>query len=62
MINAIGWLTDRRALLGIAARPREHVKLVLRPEQLERMTWACLVGPPGFAALLGLWVLWRRRR
>lgn len=62
VVNAIGWLTDRQALLGIAARPREHVKLVLRPEQLERMTWACLVGPPGFAALLGLWVLWRRRR
>lgn len=62
VLNALGWLTDRQALLGIAARPREHVKLVLRPEQLERMTWACLVGPPGFAAVLGLWVLWRRRR
>ncbi len=62
VLNAIGWLAERQALLGIASRPREHVKLVLRPEQLERMTWACLVGPPGFAALLGLWVLWRRRR
>ncbi len=60
--NALGWLTERSVLLGIAARPREHVKLVLRPEQLERMTWVSLLGPPGFAALLGVWVLWRRRR
>lgn len=62
VLNAIGWLTDREVLLGIRPRTREHVKLVLRPEQLERMTLVCLVGLPGFAVLLGLWVLWRRRR
>lgn len=61
VLNAIGWLTDREVLLGIAARPREHVKLVLHDEQLSRMTWLCLVGPPGFSLLLGLWVTWRRR-
>jgi len=62
VLNAIGWLTDRQALLGIGARPREHVKLVLRDEQLERMTWTSLLGPPLFAAALGVWVVWRRRR
>lgn len=62
LVNAIGWLVDRRILLGIEARAREHVKLVLVPEQLERMTLVCLVGLPGFAIVLGLWVLWRRRR
>jgi ABC-type transport system involved in multi-copper enzyme maturation permease subunit len=62
VLNAIGWLTDRDALLGIAARPREHVKLVLRDEQLERMWWTSLLGPPLFAAALGVWVVWRRRR
>ncbi len=62
VLNAIGWLTSRDVLLGIRPRTREHVKLVLLPAQLDRMTWACLVGPPGFAILLGLWVLWRRRR
>jgi ABC-2 type transport system permease protein len=62
VLNAIGWLVDREVLLGIRPRAREHVKLVLLPEQLERMTLVCLVGLPGFAVLLGLWVLWRRRR
>ena len=62
LLNAIGWLTDRDALLGIRPREREHVKLVLLPEQLERMTLLCLLGLPGFGLALGLWVLWRRRR
>lgn len=61
VINALGWLTDRKELLGIRARAREHVKLVLLPEQLRRMTLVCLFGLPGFAVGLGLWVLWRRR-
>jgi ABC-2 type transport system permease protein len=62
VLNAIGWLADREVLLGIRPRAREHVKLVLLPQQLERMTLWCLVGLPGFAVLLGLWVLGRRRR
>ena len=62
VLNAVGWLTDREVLLGIRPREREHVKLVLLPQQLERMTLVCLVGLPGFAILLGVWVLWRRRR
>lgn len=62
VLNAVGWLTSREVLLGIRPRTREHVKLVLRPQQLDRMTWVCLLGLPGFAILLGVWVLWRRRR
>jgi ABC-type transport system involved in multi-copper enzyme maturation permease subunit len=62
ILNLIGWLTQRDALLGIRARDREHVKLVLLPEQLARMTWICLLGLPGFAIGLGLLVLWRRRK
>lgn len=61
VVNALGWLSERDELLGIAARPREHVKLVLRPEQLDRMTWVCLLGLPGFAVALGLAAWWRRR-
>jgi ABC-2 type transport system permease protein len=49
-------------MLGIRARKREHIKLVLLPEQLRRMTLVCLLGPPGFFVGLGLLVLWRRRR
>lgn len=62
VLNALGWLTDREVLLGIRPREREHVKLVLLPEQLQRMTLVCLAGLPGFGITLGLWVLWRRRR
>ncbi len=61
VLNAIGWLTERNSLLGIRARSREHVKLVLLDQQLDRMVWMCLAGLPGFAILLGVWVLWRRR-
>jgi ABC-type transport system involved in multi-copper enzyme maturation permease subunit len=62
ILNVIGWLTQRDVLMGIRPRDREHVKLVLLPEQLRRMTWMCLIGLPGFAVGLGLLVLWRRRR
>lgn len=62
VLNVIGWLADRDVLLGIRPRAREHVKLVLRPEQLQRMTLMCLFGLPGFGVLLGVWIVWRRRR
>lgn len=62
VLNALGWLTSRDVLLGVRPRKREHVKLVLLPEQLDRMTLVCLLGLPGFGLALGLWVLWRRRR
>jgi ABC-type transport system involved in multi-copper enzyme maturation permease subunit len=62
ILNLIGWLTQREVLMGIRPRDREHVKLVLLPDQLKRMTWMCLFGLPGFAIGLGLLVLWRRRQ
>jgi len=61
ILNLIGWLTKREVLLGLRPRDREHMKLVLMPEQLRRMTWMCLFGLPGFAMGVGLLVLWRRR-
>jgi ABC-2 type transport system permease protein len=61
ILNSVAWLTQRPALLGIRPRAREHVKLVLQDEQMQRMSWICLVALPGFALGLGLLVLWRRR-
>lgn len=62
VINLVGWLTERGELMGIAAREREHVKLVLRPAQLDRMVLVCLLGLPGVWIVLGLLVLGGRRR
>lgn len=62
LLNAMAWITQRDQLLGIRAREREHLKLVLLPQQLRRMTLVCVLGLPAFALLLGLWMLWRRRR
>jgi ABC-type transport system involved in multi-copper enzyme maturation permease subunit len=61
LLNAVGWLGEKDALLGLRPRPREHVKLVLQEDQLSAMSWVCLLGLPGFGALLGVMVLWRRR-
>ncbi len=60
--NLIGWLVDRPELAGIDPRPREHVKLMLRPAQLARMTWVALLGPAGFVIGVGLMVWFGRRR
>ena len=62
VLNAAGWLTDRDVLLGIRPREREDVKLVLLPDQLERMIYVCVFGLPGFGIGLAFLVLWRRRR
>ena len=62
VLNALGWLTSEDTLLGIRPRERTAVKLVLLPEQLQRMIGVCLFGLPGFGIALAFWVLWRRRR
>ncbi len=61
ILNALGWLTSEDTLLGIRPRERTAVKLVLMPDQLQRMVYVCLFGLPGFGIALALWVLWRRR-
>lgn len=61
LLNTVAWITQRDELLGIRAREREHLKLVLLPDQLRRMTWVSVLGLPIFALLLGIWMLWRRR-
>ncbi len=62
VLNLLAWLTGRREILGIREREREHVKLVLLPEQLRRMVWVASLGPASFALALGGWVAVRRRR
>jgi hypothetical protein len=61
LLNALGWLTQRDALLGLRPRPREHVKLVLQDDQLDRMIADVPARPPGLRGAARAFVLWRRR-
>lgn len=58
----VAHVADAVPVVGIEARPRESIKLVLRPEQLRRMTLMAWFGPAGLYAAAGLFVVWGRRR
>jgi ABC-2 type transport system permease protein len=62
ILNLVAWLNRDEHLLGIGPRQREHIKLVLLPEQLSKMSIFALLGPSLFSGLLGVFILWRRRR
>ena len=59
LMTASDFYSDARRSASLS---REHIKLVLLPEQLKKMTLFSLLGLPLFAVGLGTIVLWRRRR
>ncbi|MEP0775485.1 MAG: GldG family protein [Acidobacteriota bacterium] len=61
-LNAVGWLVQREAALGIAPRQPEQVSLFLSQAQMRTITLISLVGLPGLAIAVGVIVWWRRRR
>jgi len=61
-LNAVGWLAQREASLGIAPRQPEQVSLFLSQAQMRVITLISLVGLPGLAIVVGVAVWWRRRR
>lgn len=60
--SAVAWMTGRTKLVGIGAKSPEQLRVVLDASQEARLFVLCVLGLPGFAALLGLAAAWRRRR
>jgi ABC-type uncharacterized transport system involved in gliding motility auxiliary subunit len=62
LANALNWLVEREALVGIPPKEPEQVKLSMTSSELSRLTWLVLIVLPGFVILAGLGVYLRRRR
>jgi len=62
LANCLNWLVDREALVGIAPKTPEQVRLSLTRGELARISWLVLAGLPGLALALGVAVHLRRRR
>jgi ABC-type uncharacterized transport system involved in gliding motility auxiliary subunit len=60
--NALNWLVERDALVGIPPKTPEQTKLTLTSSQLSTITWLIMVIMPGLAIAAGVAVHLRRRR
>jgi ABC-type uncharacterized transport system involved in gliding motility auxiliary subunit len=61
-MSALNWLLDREALMAIAPKPIEEIKLSLTRKQLNRLFWVNIAGIPAIAGVAGLLVWFRRRK
>jgi ABC-type uncharacterized transport system involved in gliding motility auxiliary subunit len=59
--NAAHWLAGSEKQVGIAPKTPEQSSLALTESQVRTIGWAAIVGLPGLAVLLGIWVWYRRR-
>ena len=59
--NAVHWLAGSEKQIGIAPKTPAQASLSLTEAQVLRIGWAAIVGLPGLAILLGIWVWYRRR-
>jgi hypothetical protein len=62
VLSAFRWLTDRTHLVSVPARRYAAARLELSNPQIYRIRWLLVGILPGAIALLGLVVLWFRRR
>ena len=60
-LNSINWLVGDLALIGIKPKPIAFRELVLLPNERNFMRYSSWFLLPGFMALLGGFVWWRRR-
>jgi ABC-type uncharacterized transport system involved in gliding motility auxiliary subunit len=60
-MSALNWLLEREALMAIAPKPIEEIRLVITREQLARVFWTVVVILPGLVGLFGAAVWWQRR-
>lgn len=61
-LNVFNWLAERKALVTIRGKDYRASRLQVGAEELSNMKWLLVAGWPGGLLLLGLLVLWRRRR
>ena len=59
--NAVNWLAGSEKQIGIAPKTPAQTSLSLTESQVQRLGWGAIVGLPGIAVLLGVWVWYRRR-
>lgn len=59
--NAVHWLAGSEKQIGIAPKTPEQASVSLTDAQVRRIAIASILGMPGLAVLLGLWVWYKRR-
>ena len=59
--NAAHWLVGSEKQVGIPPKSLAQTSLSMTDAQVNRIAWAAVVGLPGLAVLLGIWVWYRRR-
>jgi len=59
--NAAHWLAGNEKQVGIAPKTPAQSSLALTDAQVRALGWGAIVGLPGLAVLLGIWVWYRRR-
>jgi ABC-type uncharacterized transport system involved in gliding motility auxiliary subunit len=62
VLSSLNWLLDRGHLAGIAPKAVRSFNLNLTDLETSRLALYTIIVIPGFAALAGLIVWWRRRR
>lgn len=60
--NLFNWLAERETLLGIPPKRPEQVRLSMTPGELRGAVALVVLGLPGLALALGIWIWFRRRR
>lgn len=59
--NVVHWLAGTEKQIGIAPKTPEQASVSLTDSQVRRIAIATILGLPGLAVLLGVWVWFRRR-
>jgi hypothetical protein len=60
-LSSLNWLLAREQLIGIAPKQAKTFTLNLPENQVQTIFWTATLAIPGFFALLGVLVWWRRR-
>lgn len=61
ILNAVSWLAGQERTVGIAPKTIEQASLTMTRSQVNRIGLLAILGMPAFAAILGVWVWYRRR-